>query len=280
LHEAVVDALAAGRCEADKRFSSDEQVISAVMKEVQRISLAVMRRNVDEACGRFSIDPRVTTLAMAGGFVLNCPTNSALMDQYGFERLLAPPCVDDSGQSLGIALGAFYGRCGAEFDFRFPGAYLGHRDDDLAAAVSGFEGFIADMSPAEVARVVEDLREGPIVWVDGQAEIGPRALGHRSILADPGSVHTKAELNRIKQRQWWRPVAPIIREEDCADWFENWRPSPYMLETFLVRRDREQLVPAIAHLDRSARVQTLTRDQNPFLYDVLSEFGKSTGVPL
>ncbi|MDX3234088.1 carbamoyltransferase C-terminal domain-containing protein, partial [Streptomyces sp. ME19-01-6] len=164
--------------------------------------------------------------------------------------------------------------------FRFPGAYLGHSDDDLAAALAGFEEFIADVTPADARMVVEDLRAGPVVWVDGRAELGPRALGHRSILADPRTVESKDELNRIKQREWWRPVAPMIREEDFGDWFEAPRTSPYMLETFLVRRDRAELVPAIAHLDRSARVQTVNREQNPFIHDVLSAFVEATGVPI
>jgi carbamoyltransferase len=280
LDQAAAGALARGRCAADDRFTPREQVISAVMKEIQRISLAVMERNVDRACQRFAIDPGQTALALAGGFALNCPTTSALMEKYKFRRLLAPPCVDDSGQSLGIALGVFYRRCGTGFSFRFPGPYLGHRDEDLAASLAGFEQYVASITPASPGQVVQDLQSGPVVWFDGRAELGPRALGHRSILADPTTLKSKDELNRLKQREWWRPVAPVIREEDCGDWFEAARPSPYMLETFLVRRDREQLVPAIAHLDRSARVQTLTRDQNPFLHDALSAFGHQAGVPL
>ncbi|WP_173055803.1 carbamoyltransferase C-terminal domain-containing protein [Phytohabitans houttuyneae] len=277
LHDAVVEA----GWVPDHRFTPEEQVMSAVMKEIQRISLAVMERNIDEACDRFGIDPGVTALALAGGFALNCPTNSALMDRYGFARLLTPPCVDDSGQSLGIALGAFFRRCGTDFSFRFPGAYVGHEDVDVTAALAGFEGFIAEVRPASVADVVADLRSGAaVVWLDGRAELGPRALGHRSILADPTRLASKDELNRLKQRQWWRPVAPIIREEDHADWFENPRPSPYMLETFTVRGDREHLVPAIAHLDRSARVQTLTARQDPVLHQILTGFAEATGVPL
>ena len=280
LHEAVVAAFAGGRCAADERFSPAEQVMSAVMKEIQRISLSVMERNVDAARRRLEFDPGSVTLALAGGFALNCPVNSALIEKYKFQRLLAPPCVDDSGQSLGIALGAFYRRCGTNFSFRFPGPYLGHHDDDLMTSLAGFEEFIADVTPADTRQVVDDLRSGAVVWVDGRAELGPRALGHRSILADPTSLYSKKELNRLKQREWWRPVAPTVREEDCGEWFEAARPSPYMLETFPVRRDREKLVPAIAHLDRSARIQTLNREQDPFLYDVLSAFAESTGVPL
>ncbi|MFD8867827.1 carbamoyltransferase C-terminal domain-containing protein [Streptomyces sp. NPDC059590] len=280
LHEAVVEAFASGRCSADERFSPDEQVMSAVMKEIQRISLRVVERNVEEASRRFGFDPSGTNFALAGGFALNCPTTSAVMEKFKFKRLIAPPCVDDSGQSLGIALGVFHVRCGTEFDFGFPGAYLGHSDDELVAALAGFEEFIADVTPADARMVVEDLRAGPVVWVDGRAELGPRALGHRSILADPRTVRSKDELNRIKQREWWFPVAPMIREEDFGDWFEAPRISPYMLETFLVHRDRAELVPAVAHLDRSARVQTVSREQNPFIHDVLSAFAEATGVPI
>lgn len=280
LHEAAAEAFASGRCEPDERFRADEQLMSSVMKEIQAISQSVMERNVDSARERFGFDPAATTLALAGGFALNCPTNSALMERYRFKRMLAPPCVDDSGQSLGIALATFYQRCGTGFAFRFPGAYLGHRDDDVAGALAEFEKFVADATPATAQQVVDDLRAGPIAWVDGCAELGPRALGHRSILADPTKVESKHELNRLKQREWWRPVAPIVREHDSADWFEEARPSPYMLETFLIRSDKEQRVPAIAHLDRSARVQTLAEEHNPFLYEVVSAFADATGVPI
>jgi carbamoyltransferase len=276
LHEAVVEAFAAGRCVPDERFSADEQLMSAVMKEIQRISQSVMERNVDAARERFGFEPAVTNLALAGGFALNAPANSALMSKYGFTRLLAPPCVDDSGQSLGIALGTFYQRCGSDFDFRFPGAYLGNRDDDLSGAVAMFEKFVAEVGAASVGQVVDDLRSGPVAWVDGRAELGPRALGHRSILADPTTVESKNELNRLKHREWWRPVTPIVREQDCADWFDGGRPSPYLLETFPIRRDQAHRVPAIA----DAQVQTLTRQQDSLLYDVLSAFADATGVPM
>lgn len=281
LEEAATEALANGSCAGDARFTVREQVISAVMKEIQRISLAVMERNVDQACARFEIDPAGVSLALAGGFALNCPTNSALMARYGFRRLLAPPCVDDSGQSLGIALGVFYRRCGPSgFAFRFPSAYLGYRDRDLAGALAAFGGHIGEVTSATPARAAADLLAGPVAWVDGRAELGPRALGHRSILADPTRLASRDRLNQIKQREWWRPIAPVIREEDTADWFDDARPSPYMLETFTVRADRQHKIPAIAHLDRSARIQTLRRDQDPFLYDVITAFAANNGVPL
>ncbi|MEV7040434.1 carbamoyltransferase C-terminal domain-containing protein [Amycolatopsis sp. NPDC051061] len=280
LDDAVVAAFAGGRAVADERFGGDEQVVSAVMKEVQRISLAVMVRNVEEARARFGFDPAVTNLALSGGFALNSSTTSALMAEFGFRRLLSPPCVDDSGQSLGIALNRFHRSCGTGFDFRYPGAYLGHEDHDAAGALRDFAGFIADARPGDCRQVVDDLRAGPVVWVDGPAAAGPHALGHRSILADPTSPKSKDELNRLKEREWWRPAASMVRQEDCDAWFEGARPSPYLLETFLVREDRGAMVPAIAHLDRAAQVQTLNREQDPFLHEVLSAFAEATGVPL
>jgi hypothetical protein len=124
------------------------------------------------------------------------------------------------------------------------------------------------------------VQRGPLAWVDGAAEIGPRALGHRSILADPRTPASRDALNRCKGRQWWRPVAPIVLAEEAADWFEIDRPSPYMLETAAVRPDAVSRVPAIAHLDGTARLQTLTAAADPQLYAAIAAFHRATGVPV
>ncbi|WP_062980547.1 carbamoyltransferase C-terminal domain-containing protein [Nocardia anaemiae] len=264
----------------DPNFTEVEGFASAVMKEVQAISVMVMRRNVDTILRRYDIDPTQAHLALAGGYALNCPTNSLLMAEYGFRGLLAPPSVGDDGQAVGIGLTAFHKKFGGRFNFRYPGPYLGRADDDLAAALAQFDGHIDAVDDYQDDVAVQDLRSGPIAWFSGASEVGPRALGNRSLLADPTSEDTKDQLNTIKRREWWRPVAPTVLEDRLAEWFIDARPSPYMLETFMIRPEARGRIPAVAHLDYSARIQSVNVLQNPALHRLIAAFDRQTGVPM
>ncbi|MEU1128296.1 carbamoyltransferase C-terminal domain-containing protein [Streptomyces sp. NPDC005900] len=267
--------------ELDSRFTAQEHLQSAVMKLVQNACELVMVRNVDRLLDSGAVDPRNAYLSLSGGFALNCPTNSFLLRHYGFKGLLTPPCANDSGQALGLGLLGFVGtgRLPAA-DFRLSSPYHGSEISDVEVALRHFDDFVEDVRDFTDSQFVEDISNGPLVWADGAAEIGPRALGHRSILADPRSTRSKDLLNEYKSRQWWRPVAPIILEEHTGDWFEDPWPSPYMLETANVRESKRPLVPAILHLDDSARRQTLNSETNPLLYRAIEAFRQSTGVPI
>ncbi|WP_203960669.1 carbamoyltransferase C-terminal domain-containing protein [Actinocatenispora thailandica] len=254
-------------------------VLSAVMKHVQAISTAVMERNVEETLARCDLDPRETDLAMAGGYALNCPTNSHLMRRYGFRRLLAPPCANDSGQSLGIGLATFHARL-ENFEFRFPGAYLGSQQHSLEGALDRYGDYVTDTRPIDLDEAVRDIRRGPIPWVNGRAELGPRALGNRSLFCDPTRTVAKNQVNRLKGRQNWRPVAPVVMADRVTECFDDARASPYMLETFVATSETATRAPAIVHLDGSARVQTVDEQQNPLLYQLLARFDAVTGVPI
>ncbi|WP_078850693.1 MULTISPECIES: carbamoyltransferase C-terminal domain-containing protein [unclassified Streptomyces] len=267
--------------ELDSRFTAQEHLQSAVMKVVQTACELVMVRNVDRLLSSGAVDPREAYLSLSGGFALNCPTNSFLLRRYGFKGLLVPPCANDSGQALGLGL---LGLLGAgelsDRDFRLNGPYHGSELTDVEVALRHFDDFIEDVQDFTDTQFVEDISRGPLVWADGAAEIGPRALGHRSILADPRSPRSKDLLNEWKSRQWWRPVAPIILEEHTGEWFEDPWASPYMLETAYVRESKRHLVPAILHLDDSARRQTLNQETNPLLYRAIEAFRLGTGVPM
>jgi len=267
--------------ELDSRFTAEENLQSAVMKVVQAACEIVMVRNIDRLLDLGGVDPHDAYLSLSGGFALNCPTNSFLLRRYGFKGLLIPPCANDSGQALGLGLLALHGL--GELprgNFRLETPYRGSQLTDLDVALQQFDEFVADVQPFVAAEFVKDICSGPLVWADGAAEIGPRALGHRSILADPRSPRSKDLLNAWKSRQWWRPVAPIVLEEHTGDWFEDPEPSPYMLQTSYVREGKRELVPAILHLDNSARHQTLARETNPLLYQAIEAFRSETGVPM
>lgn len=265
----------------DPRFSEWENKLSMMMKVVQDMSFHIMERNVEEAVERFHIDTTQTYLAMSGGFSLNCPTNTHLMKKYRFKGFIAPPCVSDTGIAMGCGLFTFYKRTAGNFHFKLDSAMFGDEDnlDDFIRRAPEFQKYIESIEEFDPDRTAEDIIHSPVVWFDGRAEIGPRALGGRSIIADPRYIGNKDKLNEIKLRQKWRPVAPIIRSDEIDHWFDEGFESPFMLHTFTLKKDKRQLAPAIMHTDGSARVQTLA-DDGSRLSCVLNAFNRKTGVPI
>lgn len=265
----------------DSNFSRDENLQAAVMSAVQECCEIVATRNVVQLCALGQIDPRDSYLSMSGGFALNCPTNSRLMNQFGFRGLLAPPCANDCGQAVGLGLmGLYQSGLFRTRDFKLGSAFHGNPLRDTEAALRKFSPWIQDISEFSDEQFVDDISGSIIAWVDGESEIGPRALGHRSLLGDPRTTKVKDRLNEIKQRQWWRPVAPIVMSAHATAWFEQSRPSPYMLEVAQVRESMRRKVPAIAHLDGSARLQVLDPSSDPRLSGALDAFWRATGVPV
>jgi len=165
-------------------------------------------------------------------------------------------------------------------ELRIETAYYGNELADVEGALAEFAPWIEEVSDLSPDQFVEDITDDVVVWIDGAAEMGPRALGHRSLLGDPRSEKVKDLLNEYKHRQWWRPVAPIVLAEYAHEWFEQSRLSPYMLEAARVREDIRDKVPAILHLDGTARHQTITEKANPLLHRVIDAFRAATGVPI
>lgn len=269
-----------GGC-GDERLAAEEHVRTVVMRRIQEIAEQIAVDDVRGLLEEFDVDPHEAHLAMSGGSALNCPTNTRLLREFGFRGFLCPPCANDGGQALGLGLAGLYTRGvlpGARF--RFPGAYVGPSDVDLDGALRTYADSIVSLSDFSPGQFVADVTAAPIAWVDGASEIGPRALGHRSLLADPRRMQSKDQLNAVKGRQWWRPVAPIVLEQHVAAWFEGGHHSPYMLETFPVVESRRAEVPAVVHLDGSARLQSLSAADDARLFEALSAFADRTGVPM
>lgn len=268
-------------CRYDDRFDESENVHSAAMKLVDQASAQIVDRNIDRARRQHGLDPTNAYLGLSGGYALNCPNNSRLIDQYGFRGLLAPPCVNDGGQALGIGLVGLYERgLPKTASFRLGHAFHGRLPGSLPEALARFGSAIERVTAFDPMVAVTDVISGPIAWVHGAAEVGPRALGHRSLLGDPRPSQTKDALNRMKLRQWWRPVAPMVLEEHVHEWFVNGRPSPFMLEVLSCRADRRHAVPSVLHLDGTARVQTISAEDDPVLHEFVRRFGDVTGVPM
>ncbi len=226
----------------------------------------------------------VPRLCMAGGVALNCVANGEILRRAPVEDVYVQPSAGDAGGAMGAALHAWNGLLQKPRLPRLPSVYLG--PGYTAAEIDGALESVGAQStrwdePALFDTVVGHLVAGKVVgWFQGRLEWGPRALGHRSILGDPRHPEMREIINRkIKMREGFRPFAPSVLEDKVSDWFALDRPSPYMLLVAPVRGDRPPL-PAITHVDGSARIQTISRAQDARYYDLIAAFGAATGVPI
>ncbi len=263
----------------DSRFSFKELKISMIMKIIQEKSIINAFSQIDRILEKYDLNPHNTIISLSGGYALNCPTNFVIMNHYNFKEMMCAPCVNDGGLSIGMGL-YFFKKFMGRFRYKFKGSFYGYSDsDNVQNTISRYQYYIADVS-SDKKRIADDILKAPIVWIDGNAEVGPRALGHRSIIANAGDKRHKDLLNIYKKREWWRPVAPIIMAEDIEDWFEDSYLSPFMLHNFVVKPDKASQIPAVLHFDNTARVQTLKREDNEALYDIMAIIKEKTNIPI
>ena len=226
-------------------------------------------------------------LCIAGGVALNCVANGRIAREGPFENVWIQPAAGDDGIAIGCA---YYGHLALRKQprsFAMRHAYLGRRygpDDEKEALDSPLTRIVTrHQRHADIATAAADqLVAGQIVgWFQGGSEFGPRALGNRSILADPRDLGMKDHLNaRVKHRQNFRPFAPAVLAERCSEIFEGDVDSPFMLLSTDVRPEWRDRLPAITHVDGSARVQMVDRETNPRFYALLKAFEQRTGVPV
>ncbi|HEX8010050.1 MAG TPA: carbamoyltransferase [Casimicrobiaceae bacterium] len=249
-------------------------------------------------------------LCLAGGVALNCVANGKILRDRAFENVWVQPAAGDAGGALGAALATYHGlldepRCIAAHGDSMHGSYLGPEfaqseiEAALAAAGARYEVL---SEPELIGRCARELAAGKALgWFQGRMEFGPRALGARSILGDSRSPTMQKTLNlKVKYRESFRPFAPSVLREDVADWFELDRDSPYMsiVADVVKSRRRDVLaaerglfgiellniprseVPAVTHVDYSARIQTVHRETNPRYHALLTEFKRLTGCPV
>ncbi len=218
-------------------------------------------------------------LTMAGGVALNCVANARLAADSPFDRVWTQPAAGDAGTALGAALHLAQGLGEPIEPMR--GADLGRGFDDgqIEAALRAAR---LPFHRADVAEAVaEELAaDGVVAWFQGRSEYGPRALGHRSLLAHPGHAANLERLNEVKGREQFRPVAPMVLADRAAEIFVGQLPSPYMLFTHDVTADWRGRVPAVTHVDGTARVQTVDAADEPLLARMLRAFEARTGLPL
>jgi carbamoyltransferase len=224
-------------------------------------------------------------LCLSGGVALNCVANARVLEEAGFDRVWVPPCASDTGSPLGSALWHYHQTLGKPRRFELTHPFYGRLYSETAIKEA-----LANVNlraerletPELLERVARDLAAGKIVgWFQGRSEMGPRALGNRSILADPRRAEMKDAINaKIKQREPFRPFAPAVLIERAAEFFHLSQPDPFMTLAPRVRADKAHLIPAAVHVDGTGRIQTVERAANPRYYGVIEAFGKLTGVPV
>jgi carbamoyltransferase len=229
-------------------------------------------------------------LCLAGGVAFNCVANGKIFDQTPFESVFVQPAAGDAGLSVGAAFDVWNHILGRPRQFTMEHAYWGpeFRESEIRGAVGNLGSASSEIRTTEMdePRLLEStaraIAAGKIVgWYQGATEWGPRALGNRSILADPRRPEMKEVLNRrIKHRETFRPFAPSILEEAVGEYFTHSHPSPFMTFAYPVRQEKRSAIPAPTHVDGTARLQTVSRTSNPLYWKLLRAFGDLTGVPV
>ncbi|MFN9629213.1 MAG: carbamoyltransferase C-terminal domain-containing protein [Cyanobacteriota bacterium] len=219
-------------------------------------------------------------LCLSGGVALNCVANSRIWDEAGFEDVFVPPCPGDDGIAIGCALygAALHGERVPNKMPVFGGCVYNHEPSELEAL--GLKRVFPDQNICEV--IAKQLAQGAVIaWFQEGSEFGPRALGHRSFLADPRRAEMKDHLNlTVKNRENFRPFAPVVLEEHVLDYFEQHYPSHCMSFVSRVREEQKENLAAITHVDGTARYQVLRQDHHPQLHALIQAFAKESGIPI
>lgn len=226
-------------------------------------------------------------LCLAGGTALNCVANTAIQNHSGFKSIFIQPAANDAGTALGAALSVWYMKNpAANKDFVLSHPYLGPEftDAEMKAAIESakLSYNICANPPQKAAQLIS---EGKIVaWFQGKMEMGPRALGNRSLLADPRRSDMREILNqKVKHREEFRPFAPSVLIEEANKWFKidaNSISSDFMLFAYEAKPDKRQQIPAVVHVDGTSRIQTVSNNSNPLYHELITNFYQITGVPI
>ncbi len=275
-----------------------------IASSIQAVTEEVVLRLTRDIAQEYNIK----NLCLAGGVALNCVANGKILRENNFEDIWIQPAAGDAGGSLGAALAYWHRELDKPRDVlkdKMKGAYLGphHEASSIKKNLKSLKAVYKEKTSSEIPSLVaKELANSKTVgWFQGRMEFGPRALGARSILADPRSEKMQKELNlKIKFRESFRPFAPSVLREDVKEWFEIDYDSPYMLLVSDVKKEKQitmsekdnklfgidklnikrSSIPAITHVDYSARIQTVHKETNPKYYDLINEFKKITNCPV
>ena len=288
---------------SEAELTQREMDLAASVQKVTEDIVLELARGIAKKTGE-------RNLCLAGGVALNCVANGILLREKLFDNIWIQPAAGDAGGALGAALSTWYlhhkkERSTSKERDAMKGAYLGPEftDNEIETELTACGANFRKLSEAEMIEAVASAiaNEKAVGWMQGRMEFGPRALGGRSIIADPRSPVMQKQLNlKVKYRESFRPFAPSVLREDVWEWFEHDTDSPYMLLVADVQSDKRRAmtveeealfgidklnvprssVPAITHVDYSARIQTVHADTNRKYHAVISKFKEKTGCPL
>jgi carbamoyltransferase len=259
-----------------------KNLASALQARLEEIYLGMLKR-LAERTG-------LKAVCLAGGVAFNCVANGKIFDKTGFEQVYVHPAAGDAGLAVGAAYYVWHQILGKPRSFVMDHAYWGpgYAREEIRRAIDA-NGLAQNGCRVEelseenlMQRTAAIVADGKILgWFQGRAEWGPRALGNRSIVADPRRPEMKEILNqRIKHREIFRPFAPSILAESTGEWFEKSHPSPFMTLAYSVRPEKRDKIPAPTHVDGTGRLQTVTREANSRYWSLIKSFEQLTGVPV
>lgn len=262
----------------DEEITDRHKAIAATLQHVVEDALIKTARQVMKTT-------KSGNLCMAGGVFLNCVANQKILDLAEIDNVFIQPGAGDAGGSIGAAYFVWNSLLKMPRAEPMEHAYLGpeYSTTDIKAAILKNSLEFVELSEAELLQVVaEKIMAGKTVgWLQGRLEFGPRALGNRSILADARNPEMVDVLNhRIKHREWFRPFAPIVKEEKAGEYFKMKNRSPFMLLAPEVIEEKKDIIPAVTHIDGTARVQTVSKKTNPLLWNLLDTFESKTQIPV
>ncbi|HEY6769287.1 MAG TPA: carbamoyltransferase [Candidatus Sulfotelmatobacter sp.] len=258
--------------------------IAASIQKVTEDILVNMAKHLHKTTG-------LSNLCMAGGVALNCVANTRILHESGFEKLYVQPAAGDGGGALGAALWAYNTLLGKPRNFQMEHAFWGRANSDSEIGDflrrNNIKHTRYDDEDKMLDVVVNHLTNASVIgWAQGRFEWGPRALGSRSILADPRNPNMKDIVNtKIKFREPYRPFAPSVLAESAEKYFDlpnamKHAPARYMQYVVPVKPDAQAILPAITHVDGTGRMQTVFKEQSPRYYKMIEKFGQATGVPV
>jgi carbamoyltransferase len=252
-----------------------KDVAYAVQDACEIAMMSVVKMGIEKTKSR--------NVCLAGGVALNSKANGKIAASGLVDKIFVQPAASDDGVALGAAFTPYLDNGGRLPMKVMRHAYLGPEfgDEAIEGALQTYKLKYTRLTDA-AATAAELLANGKILgWFQGRMEFGPRALGSRSILADPRDPEMNAKVNSaVKFREWWRPFAPSFKKEAAAEYLEGATDSPFMIMTAQVRPEKRSVIPAVTHVDGSARPQTVEKEINPLYWRLIDEFGKRTGVPV
>jgi len=252
-----------------------KNIAYAVQDACEIAMMNVVRKAIEKTGSR--------NVCLAGGVALNSKANGKIAASGLVDRFFVQPAASDDGVALGAALAPYLDGNGKLPNKPMRHGYWGPSfgDEAIESALSTYKLRYTRL-PDPASTAAELLSNGKILgWFQGRMEFGPRALGSRSILADPRDPEMNAKVNNaVKFREWWRPFAPSFKKEAAGEFLESATDSPFMILTAQVRPEKRSVIPSVTHVDGSARPQTVEKEVNPLYWRLIDEFGKRTGVPV